>query len=187
MPHRAGVQTPSGKAPNLKRGLVINFKEHLPVLHNLGMAWFLGSIQPPRQERGPSPRRVTSAVVFPSYPSALPGDELVVLRLHAGPAAHVEVFGLEVGVVQLLRSLQRGRREEAKATGSEQDDGHMNDIRYQNLGGRRPSAGRRKELVTEPKKKRKKKKKKITSRAVTHKSHGADSRPPHPPPPSAAP
>lgn len=41
-----------------------------------------------------------------THPGALAGDELVVLRLHAGPAADVKVLGLEVGVVQLLWSLR---------------------------------------------------------------------------------
>lgn len=50
--------------------------------------------------------------VSESYPSALSSDELIVLSLHTGPAASVEVLGLEVGVVQLLRSLEKTTKEE---------------------------------------------------------------------------
>lgn len=47
-----------------------------------------------------------------SYPGALSSDELVVIGLDAGPAAGVEVFRLEVGVVQLLRGLKFERERE---------------------------------------------------------------------------
>lgn len=40
-----------------------------------------------------------------THPCALASNELVILGLHAGPAANIKVFGLKVRVVQLLWSL----------------------------------------------------------------------------------
>lgn len=40
-----------------------------------------------------------------THPCTLASNELVILCLHAGPAADIKVFGLKVRVVQLLRSL----------------------------------------------------------------------------------
>lgn len=50
-----------------------------------------------------------SLVWSESYLDGFSFDELVFLRLHAGPAAGVEVLGLEVRVVQLLGGLGEGR------------------------------------------------------------------------------
>lgn len=40
-----------------------------------------------------------------THPCTLAINKLVVLCLHAGPAADIKVFSLEIGVVQLLWSL----------------------------------------------------------------------------------
>lgn len=53
------------------------------------------------------------------HPGTLAGDQLVVLCLDTGPAADIEVFRLEVRVVQLLRGLPPDRKHsEAQAWAS---------------------------------------------------------------------
>lgn len=41
------------------------------------------------------------------YPRTLSSNELIILSLDAGSASHIEILGLKVGIIQLLRSLRK--------------------------------------------------------------------------------
>lgn len=71
-----------------------------------------------------------------SHPCTLASNELVVLCLHAGPAANIKVLGLKVGVVQLLGSLQwdnKGCRKKGEHTG-EKCKGKQSILQRRQLG-----------------------------------------------------
>lgn len=60
---------------------------------------------------------------------------MVILCLHAGPAADIKVFGLKVGVVQLLWSLWMAKhREERKQSKVTEDEKRIKRARYRGWG-----------------------------------------------------
>ena len=61
-------------------------------------------------------------IIKNTYPGTLASNKLVILSLHAGPAAHIKVLCFKVWVVQLLRGLPGDSEEEKRV---EQEKGGM--------------------------------------------------------------